>query len=96
MNYIVDGMLSMPGGIEGLFNIFEFGDNLTYDQEQMQKDIETYGLYTYDDFDEYISYEVYSMFPAPYLKVAVGKGLTTFEDIVDMIYLYLEKHELTK
>lgn len=96
LNYFTEDMLSMPAGIPGLFNIFEFGDNLTYDQEQMQKDIETYGLYTYDDFDEYISYEVYSMFPAPYLKVAVGKGLTTFEDIVDMIYLYLEKHELTK
>lgn len=96
LNYFTEDMLSMPAGIPGLFNIFEFGDNLTYDQEQMQKDIETYGLYTYEDFEDYLSYEVYSMFPGAYLKVSVGKGYTTFEDIVEMIYLYLEKHELIK
>lgn len=96
LNYFTEDMLSMPAGIPGLFNIFEFGDNLTYDEEQMQADIEKYGLYTYDDFKDYISYEVYMMFPAPYLKVAVGKGLTTYEDIVQMIYTYLEKHDLMK
>ena len=96
LNYFTEDMLSMPAGIPGLFNIFEFGDNLTYDEEQMQADIEKYGLYTYDDFKDYISYEVYMMFPGPYLKVAVGKGLTTYEDIVQMIYTYLEKHELMK
>ena len=96
LNYFTEDMLSMPAGIPGLFNIFEYGDNLTFDKEQMEADIEKYGLYTYDDFKDYISYEVYSMFPAPYLKVAVGKGLTTYEDIIEMIYLYLEKHDLMK
>ena len=96
LNYFTEDMLSMPAGIPGLFNIFEYGDNLTFDKEQMEADIEKYGLYTYDDFKDYISYEVYSMFPAPYLKVAVGKGLTTYEEIIEMIYLYLEKHDLMK
>ena len=96
LNYFTEDMLSMPAGIPGLFNIFEYGDNLTFDKEQMEADIDKYGLYTYDDFKDYISYEVYSMFPAPYLKVAVGKGLTTYEEIIEMIYLYLEKHDLMK
>lgn len=94
LNYFTEGMLSMPAGIEGLFNIFEYGENLTYDAEQMQKDIETYGLYTYEDFKDYVPYEVYEMFPAQYFKVAVGKGMLTFEDIVDMIYYYLGKNDL--
>lgn len=94
LNYFTEGMLSMPGGIPGLFNIFEYGDNLTYDAEQMQKDIETYGLYTYDDFKEYVPYEVYQMFLAQYFKVAVGKGMLTFDDIVDMIYYYLGKNDI--
>ena len=48
----------------------------------MQKDIEIYGTYTYEDFDEYISYEAYRALPLEYLKVAVGKGMLTFEEII--------------
>jgi len=55
----------------------------------MQKDIETYGLYTYEDFAEYIPEEVYNAFPAAYLKVSVGKGYLTFDDILAMIERYV-------
>jgi len=89
LNYFIDGLFSMPGGIEGLFNIFEYGDGMVYDEEQMQKDIETYGLYTYEDFAEYIPEEVYNAFPAAYLKVSVGKGYLTFDDILAMIERYV-------
>ena len=95
-NYFTEGMISLPAGIEGLFNIFEFGENLTYDQELMQKDIETYGLFTYEDFAEYVDYEVYCLFPAQYFKVAIGKGLITFEEIEELIYYYFEKFNLMK
>ena len=38
--YYTNGMLSMPGGISGLFNIFEVNaDTMTYDPAAMQKDI---------------------------------------------------------
>ena len=89
LNYFIDGLFSMPGGIEGLFNIFEYGDGLVYDEEQMQKDIEAYGLYTYEDFEDYIPEEVYYAFPAAYLKIAVGKGYLTFDDILAMIERYV-------
>ena len=89
LNYFVDGMFSMPGGIDGLFNMYEYGEGLVYDQEKMQADIEEYGLYTYEDFAEYLPYEVYAAFPAPHLKVAVGKGMITFEQILQYIERYL-------
>jgi len=88
MNYITEDILSMPGGVEGLFNIFEYDDNLQYNEEQMQKDIETYGLFTYEDFKDLVSYEVYCSFPAAYFKVALGKGILTWEDLEYYIARY--------
>jgi hypothetical protein len=94
LNYFVDGLFSMPGGITGLFNMFEFGEGLVYDESMMQADIEEYGLYTYEDFAEYLPYEVYAAFPAPQLKVSVGKGMITFEEILGYIEKYLVKNEV--
>ena len=34
MNYFIDGLFSMPGGIDGLFNYFEYDSTLKYDEEQ--------------------------------------------------------------
>ena len=91
LNYFTEDILSMPGGIEGLFNIFEYDDNLKYNEELMKQDIEKYGLYTYDDFKDYCSYEFYQAFPAEYLKVAVGKGYITFDEIIYLINRYKTK-----
>ena len=91
LNYFTEDILSMPGGIEGLFNIFEYDDDLKYNEELMKQDIEKYGLYTYDDFKDYCSYEFYQAFPAEYLKVAVGKGYITFDEIIYLINRYKNK-----
>lgn len=93
LNYFIDGLFSMPGGISGLFNYFEYGEGLKYDEEKMQADIEKYGLFTYEDFEGYIPYEIYEyVFPAKYYKVSIGKGLMTWEDILEMIERYLVKN----
>lgn len=88
MNYFTEDILSMPGGIEGLFNIFEYDDNLQYNQELMQKDIEMYGLFTYDDFKDLVPYELYNSFATQYFKVAIGKGILTWEQL----YYYIERY----
>lgn len=88
LNYFTEGVLSMPGGVTGIFNIFEYDDNLQYDQELMKQDIETYGLLTYEDFAELIPYEVYRMFPAQYFGVAIGKGILTW----DMLESYIDRY----
>lgn len=88
--YFTNGILSMPGGIEGLFNIFEVDtDTMRYDCEKMQEDIETYGLFTIDDFGGMITEDAFMAFNGAYLKVALGKGILTWEDIANMAERYI-------
>ncbi len=95
MNHFVDGMFSMPGSITGFFNYFEYGEDLAYDSESMQADIEKYGLYTAADFPGYISEEMFNeIYPSKYLKIAVGKGLLTRDDIIAIFECYIIGHGL--
>lgn len=90
-NILVEGMLStdfMPEDYD-LFNYFAFGEGVKFDTEQMQSDIEQYGLYTYDDFADYLTYEQFVGFNVQYFKIAVGKGYYTYEGILDLIAEYL-------
>ena len=44
-------MLSMPGGIDGLFNYFKVDPKtMMYDKKEMSYDIKKYGLFTYEEF----------------------------------------------
>ena len=91
--YYVNGMLSMPGGISGLFNIFEVNpDTMTINLEAMDRDIALHGLYTYDEFAELVpvSEDVFNAFNGQYLKVAVGKGLITVEQLNNLASRYAE------
>lgn len=89
-NFMVEGMFSitMPE-YEGWFDYFEIGDNLKYDEEKMQADIELYGLYTYEEFADLVTYEQFMAFSGPYLKVLVGRGVVTYEQILDLIAEYV-------
>ena len=91
--YFVNGMLSMPGGIYGLFNMFDVdAETMKYDEVSMQLDIETYGLFTYEEFVEYldVSKEVFEAFNGQYLKVAIGKGLIDMEKLSYLVERYQE------
>ena len=55
----------------------------------MQADIEKYGLYTYEEFAEYVTYEQFMAFNGPYLKVLVGRGVVTYEQIIELISIYV-------
>ncbi len=82
--YYVNGMLSMPGGIDGMFNIFEVDeDTMKYNEESMQADIEQYGLFTYEEFAAEVPVPeiMFEALGGQYLKVAIGKGLTTVEEL---------------
>lgn len=91
--YYVNSMLSMPGGIEGLFNIFEVdAETMKYDEAQMQADIAQYGLFTYEEFAESfpVSEDVFEAFNGQYLKVAMGKGLIDVDCLQTLIERYAE------
>ena len=82
LNIITEGMLSMPGGIEGIFNIFDYNDDLSFNSKKKENDIKKYGLFDYSYFKDKIPYKFYEAFNGKYLKVALGKGILT-EDMID-------------
>lgn len=87
LNLVANDILTLSAG---MVNFFEYDQNMKYNEELMRQDIEKYGLYTYEDFSDYVSLEVFNAFPFKYFKVAVGKGLITYEDIIILIEYYNE------
>lgn len=84
-------MLSLPGGISGLFNYFEIDHkNMIYDKEKMNEDIAKYGLFTYEEFNELVnvSRQMFDAVNGKYLKIAIGKGMITLEDIQKLASRY--------
>lgn len=80
LNLIVDNMLSMEGGLSGLFNIFDYNpETLAFDKEKMDADIKKYGLLSYKDFERFFPKEIYDLLPCKYLGVSIGKGLITWD-----------------
>ena len=89
--YFVNGMLTMPGGVGGLFNIFEVNsETMMYDYEQLESDIETYGLFTYEEMNQIVplSKEMFEAANGAYLKISIAKGNMTIEDLIYMIERY--------
>lgn len=89
LNVVTNGLLSITGEIEGWFNYFDYDSSLAYEKNKKQADIEKYGLYTYEEFKDYIRKEIFDLLPIPYLKISVGKGLTTKEKIIEVMKKYL-------
>lgn len=91
-NIFVEGLLSTDFMREDfdLFNYFAFGEDMKFDEEKMQADIAQYGLYTYGDFADVLTYEQFVAFNVQYFKIAVGKGLYTYEGILTLIQTYLD------
>ena len=89
--YFVNGMLSMPGGVGGLFNIFDVdSETMTYDYEAIARDIETYGLFTYEELNAIfpLSESMFEAAGGAYLKISIGKGNLTMEELGAMINRY--------
>ena len=86
-----EGILSTSAYLDPLLNTFDIdSESLAYDAESVQKDIETYGLYTYADFEGLISKEAFELYNAAYLKIAIGKGYITWDDVLEMIDIYFD------
>jgi len=92
-NAILEGLFALTPAEAGytpdFLMPFEIGEGLKYDEEKMQADIEAYGLYTYDDFAEYMTYEQFAALDLAIFKVAVGKGYITWEDIMTLIEIHI-------
>ena len=85
-NFISNNLVSRtPDPFDNFFNIFE---EMFEDQEQLEQDIATYGLYTYEEWQDYISLELFEAYHAAYFKILVGKGIITVEEIMILIQKY--------
>ena len=89
MNAFAEGLLTIAPPRE-FYNWIPMGDTLRYDIESLQADIEEYGLYTYDDFKDYVTEEQFEALGGAYLKIPVEKGMFTFDTVREWIRLYGE------
>jgi len=86
-NFIVEDMFSMTNSVHPMLEGLEVGEGMKYD---LAADLETYGVYTYEDFADYIPSELFDAFNGPYLKISVEKGFITFDEILGLIDSYLK------
>ena len=85
LNHIAGGLIACSDALVGVCNLFAFESDLTYDAEQMAADIAEYGLYTYEEWKDFVTYEEFVAFNGAYFKIAVGKGLLTVQEIFSLI-----------
>lgn len=90
-NCVLEGMFTITPPATLQLAFFEIGEDMKYDAEAMKADIEKYGLYTYDEFDHLMTREQFEALNMAEMKVAVGKGLITYEEILGLISMYIEK-----
>ena len=91
MNHVINNMLGVSTGLPGFSNFFEFdSDDYSYDEESMTNDINEYGLYTYDDWKDYITEDIFEAFGFAYVKPNVEKGYATKEEIISFIMWFYE------
>ena len=88
-NCILEGLFSVTPPATLQLAFYEIGEGMKYDAEAKQADIEKYGLYTYEEFAHLLTYEQFDALNVPEIKVAVGKGLITYGEILWLIETYI-------
>lgn len=92
-NCIMADMLTItPAEVDGSSDFlmpYAVNDDMKYDAEAMQADIETYGLYTYTDFADYCTFEMFDALGLENFKVSVGKGYITWDEIMYLLSIHL-------
>ncbi len=88
LNVIANGMITATTSLfelNEMLNAYEYDSEGVYDAEKRAEDIAKYGVYEYAEFAHLFSLDEYNASPLYYLKVAVGKGLITRENIENLI-----------
>ena len=94
-SFIYDNVLTMEPFM--LYKLpFEINEEFKYDEELMLKDIETYGLYTYEEWSNYVTEEQFELFNGWYIKVAVEKGYYSIDYLIEIIQRYVNPQNMGK
>ena len=94
-NFIVEDMFSLTNLVPDLIAGLEVGNSMKYDENTLKSDIEEYGLYTYEDFAEYVTEEQFDIFNGYYVKISVGKGYLTYNEVVELICGFVNPVEVS-
>lgn len=94
LNYVAEDTLSVTHVLVDIINTFDFGDNLMYDHDKMMADIAEHGLYTFDDWDEYLTLTVFEQYNVAIMHVGVSKGLYTRDYLFHLLYRYVNDDSL--
>jgi hypothetical protein len=73
----------------GLFEFFDVGDDMKYDEEKMLADIEKYGVYSYEDLADGMTEEMFNAINAKYFKISAEKYGFDRQDIIDIFNMYM-------
>lgn len=96
VNVLANDFLTFPSDMDGFYNQFDYeAKTLMYSKEEMEKDLYKYGILKYDELCNFginIPEEVYNAFPFKYYKVAIGKGLSTWDKLKEIINSYLDEY----
>ena len=88
-NAITEGLLSITTpDYDGWFDYFNINDDMKYDEAHMQAEIEKYGLFTYEDLAQYGTYEQFVALNGQYMKILIGRGVVTMEEIIELLSNY--------
>ena len=90
LTHIANGFLACSDLLVGVCNIFEFDENNLINKEAMYSDIDKYGLYTYEEWSEYVSEEEFIKFRGCFFKIAIEKDLLTQEGLLYLIKVLRE------
>ena len=83
-NFIANDILTVEPLI-GSCNIFKITADLLYDYVEMLEDINKFGLYDYCDVKDFCTFDQFNLYNVRYLKIAVGKGLLTLNEIKNIV-----------
>ncbi|MBR7177813.1 MAG: InlB B-repeat-containing protein, partial [Clostridia bacterium] len=90
INAIADGLITITPPMTNWYNMFVVDDNLKWNEELMAADIAQYGLFTYEEVEHLIPYEIFVASNFKYFKVAFAKGLVTMDEIEAFVAWYNE------
>ena len=89
INSVANGLLNQPTtDIPNFFKYFDISEDMKYDEEKMQNDINTYGLADYKDWEFLGSYKTFVAFNGKYFDILTGKGIATKQDIINYAMEY--------
>lgn len=89
LNIFTEEVLSITTEIGDVANVFSFDENMKYNENEMNTAIDKYGLTSYEDLKDIVSFELYEKLPLKYYKIYIEKGLITKEKIQEIIQKYL-------